>query len=86
MLDLVCFQLEQNSSNSRQCCHGHGQLPDRERVEAKSKTQDRNTVVMASYLTLFVPSWNRIAETRQCCGHGQLPDCERAEAEHNHVR
>ena len=42
-------------------CHGHGQLPDRERAKAKNITLDRNNVLLASCLTLFVPSWNRIA-------------------------
>ena len=59
--DPVCSQLEQNSSNSRQGCHGHGRLPDREGTNRKIKTLDKNTVFMASCLTLFVPSWNRIA-------------------------
>ena len=46
-------------------CHGHGQLADRERTGAKNITLDRNTVLLASCLTLFIPSWIRLAVIRE---------------------
>ena len=36
-------------------------MPDHEHAEEKITTLDRITVVMARCLTVFVPSWNRIA-------------------------
>ena len=36
-------------------------MPDCERAEENVITLDRITVVMASCLTFFVPSWNRMA-------------------------
>ena len=40
--DRFCCQLEQNNSNSRQGCHGHGQLPDRESAEEKNNNARQN--------------------------------------------
>ena len=42
MPDLVCSQSEQNSSDSRQDRHGHGQFPDRERAEEKTTNAKQN--------------------------------------------
>ena len=79
--DLVCSQLEQNSSNSRRYCHGHGQLPDRERAGEKNKNVRQEYSVYGQLPDLGCSQLEQnSSHSRQCChGHGHLPDRERAE-------
>ena len=69
--------MEQNSSNSIQCCHGHGQLPDRERAEVKTKNARQKYCGYGQLPDLVCSQLEQNSNSRQCChGHGQLPDRE----------
>ena len=66
---------------SRQCCDGHGQLPDYERDEAKKNKPRHKYCGYGQLVDLVCSQLEQISGNyrRGCHGNGLLPDRERAE-------
>ena len=76
--DLEGSQLEQDSGNSRQGFHGHGDSSDCERAEPKNNDARQN---YCGYNLLPDPVCSQLEQKSSkasCHGHGQLPDRESA--------
>ena len=70
MPDLVCSELEQDRSNSRQGCHGHGQLPDRASAESKKIKARHNYCCYGQLPDFFNSQLEQSSSNSRLCFHG----------------